>query len=1675
MDPSGPSSSNTVRNVARSNTRTYNQLRSILAEYKLRIDLTPELMARARALGRHPRVGAVAQIVRDIEDSLAPIPTVADKVTFHAMPEEDIIMVEASRDIRPNGLIVRHFNGEFTISQMTRYQAQNPTRRISVVVRALVMEQDDTGHVITVSLERLRSVWNGRSRLNEVKIDDSDEKACLFKVIGFYTTEIRRHGGCDTHHHTIVQYGAFKVLTLKSKNHNCLVACYAHNQKDKSKHKTIVKKLGLSISEKDNSDIEKLTKHYDLFTRVWIPTDKPTTPILAIGDSSKPIIDIMHHRDHFYYICDGCPVGTGQCFSYGEIREPMKDTKEVLRAAVQPPAETIYDSLESNDFTEIVDKVVNSTCNWYIDGGAGTGKTFLANLIADKIGRDRIAMTATTGIAACRIKGLTIDMFMATASRLKELQCNTVLIDEISMCDAHKMDDIIRFVTKYKVRIILVGDIMQLPPVDESLGAGWFFQSDYLRSNGPIKKVVLRKIRRTNDLEYAELCSRFRVGKPTGEDIRFMGTKYVQNANPENYGLFIASTNDVVNRHNVKMFAKVETTDVVNYPIHLKMDYTPQMVNLDEPAFKSKIEHLNETHNISLKSGVRVLATKNNHEIGYANGMLGEVLECNSEWVRVKFDLLDDAVNVAYITTKGVKKIEYSFMPLKMGYALTVHKAQGLTCNQTMLFDCSNMFAAGMYYTGITRVSCPDLLTLTGDIRNREGPAYKSFKPNKTALKYLSGEYVETMTEIFTNKYSDGENLYYHAAKKIEALNSAKKSPAHPFSAYYYDFETAEGEDGNIKPYQCTYAKCHGASKRENEEMAPTRRENEEGKFDSNPLYKPYEVGYHCDIPGYDKTNGAESVLERTVKDIIDMAMEFDKYIEKRYYTIRTIAKGRKGDVRGSDHYAEMRKGGRSLRTYANDSCPRFAAFNGARFDIWCVADAILNGHYFDSTKYVPDLVMKQGSMVSFRIINRENYCTILKSHDLCQVFPSTLSEACSSLLPEGSKGKIEFKDQIMDISRHRYKDWKSWTNEDWKKPREIEVYYEQESGKPLYQGFQLSRTERRHSIKKSFKYVPNEVIEYSIRDTDVLVELYKNLDVVVKEIAHGLSVWNFITIGSLTWYCAIQEAFRKLKVKTVGRKDSNFVGMTPIVNVTSAEASSSNATSAKTPAKEKPKINLYSCNKPMDDFIREGVYGGRSCPRVIFVEGLGYVYVDISGMYGSIQAKSKLPCGIPSWVEPNQIPNELKKITDFCNAPDGTGKRRDINDLSFTNCPTFWIGRVTFQENQHSLCPVVPMKTKKGTIYTLERRKAVITSLHAAMILLKGGKIYDCEQMIHFSSSTDYCAPWVEKCLEGKSKFKGTPKGSFYKLLANAFFGQCLKQDHKNDYKIVRREDQAINFDQKYDWNFTIVTSGDFDIMYGALKTHDLDFQTTRPPYCGAFILAYAQMMVQQILNIANPEEDPKLQPGPGDTDSLLIPLVCTERLRKPNKNGFVWFPAKEAQPGQLTDELMDTLLTKTDFVKKEDKALYEDKLAISYRWFSPCPKMLAVEFDDPIKPGVKYYKFRSKGISVNSLITKSNDNELMSAGVLFEYAPTYLNMLNTSLIGTGGLNTLMKDKIKRIGPGSVKKEDRNTEGGCKTLFKMQSSEMQRNILSKPWKGRKYIGDNITVPYGYVAKTNTP
>lgn len=350
-------------------------------------------------------------------------------------------------------------------------------------------------------------------------------------------------------------------------------------------------------------------------------------------------------------------------------------------------------------------------------GSAGTGKTTIIHHIRRYCVRENIEMgiTGTTGTAAILIEGKTLHSFLGIglgkhsptvladilfykfknkAKILQELR--VLIIDEVSMLHAELFTKISRFLSIVRkdnrpfggLQLILCGDFYQLPPVE-----GDFAFKSEVWEKLQLATHVLTKIYRQEDPRFQELLERSRVGELTDADMALLKkckhTVFPPGIQPTR----LFSVNAQVDRINDDAYAALQAEE---------KSYETLCPNKES---KTYIKSVGIPSTITLKVGAQVMVTRNSStDKQLVNGTRGIVTKLCPDSVIIQTKYGEKEITRHETTAENDPTISYKYMPLKLAWALTIHKGQGTTldCVEADLGD--SIFIKGQAYTALSRV-----------------------------------------------------------------------------------------------------------------------------------------------------------------------------------------------------------------------------------------------------------------------------------------------------------------------------------------------------------------------------------------------------------------------------------------------------------------------------------------------------------------------------------------------------------------------------------------------------------------------------------------------------------------------------------------------------------------------------------------------------------------------------------------------------------------------------------------------------------------------------------------------------------------------------------------------------------------------------------------------------------
>ncbi len=387
---------------------------------------------------------------------------------------------------------------------------------------------------------------------------------------------------------------------------------------------------------------------------------------------------------------------------------------------------------------KVFEVLENTSKNVFVTGRAGTGKSVLLEYFRSK-SKKAVAVVAPTGVAALNIGGQTIHSFFKIAPKLvekKKLDLNketklilenidTLVIDEISMVRVDLMDGIDYLLKKARgnslpfggAQVVMFGDLYQLSPVVEgrsladylesNYGGVYFFNAPVWQDNKPVI-YELRENFRQKDSDFKEVLDKIRSGRVDKETLAVLNEQ-VNKDIPESDVITMAPTNRLVNDINTRRLNRLEG---------------------QSSSFKARIEgELQKSafptdKNINLKEGAQVMMVKNDSQKRWVNGTIGKVSSISAGDVMVEIGGKEH-----FIESQTWSKIKYSYsqetksleeevvgkfvqLPIKLAWAVTIHKSQGKTYTSAVIDMGRGAFAHGQTYVALSRCQNLDKLYL---------------------------------------------------------------------------------------------------------------------------------------------------------------------------------------------------------------------------------------------------------------------------------------------------------------------------------------------------------------------------------------------------------------------------------------------------------------------------------------------------------------------------------------------------------------------------------------------------------------------------------------------------------------------------------------------------------------------------------------------------------------------------------------------------------------------------------------------------------------------------------------------------------------------------------------------------------------------------------------------------
>ncbi len=427
----------------------------------------------------------------------------------------------------------------------------------------------------------------------------------------------------------------------------------------------------------------------------------------------------------------------------------------------------------------------------FLTGKAGTGKTTFLRRLKQECPK-QMAVVAPTGVAAINAEGVTIhslfqlppQLFLPTDEARRQLfsemqmrankqrvlrNLELLVVDEVSMVRADLLDTIDAVLRHFKhrpnipfggVQLLVIGDLFQLSPVVREeewrllqpfYDGPYFFQARVFRELQPVY-IEFEHVYRQTNLEFLSILNEVRNNILTTESLRILNSRYVPD--------FKSNSHITLSTHN----SKVDAINQREMDALKGREYTYNATITD--TFPESMYPIDEQ--LVLKVGARVMFIKNDSssEKLYYNGKLGVVASLSKQAINV---LCDDGTevnvhnevweNIRYNADSGSDQVQteiigtFTHYPLRLAWAITIHKAQGLTFDQ-LIIDAEDAFAAGQVYVALSRCRSLEGLTLLTPIPTRaltNAREVLQFTANQDSLQTIEQNLQPAQKEYLTS------------------------------------------------------------------------------------------------------------------------------------------------------------------------------------------------------------------------------------------------------------------------------------------------------------------------------------------------------------------------------------------------------------------------------------------------------------------------------------------------------------------------------------------------------------------------------------------------------------------------------------------------------------------------------------------------------------------------------------------------------------------------------------------------------------------------------------------------------------------------------------------------------------------------------------------------------------
>ena len=407
----------------------------------------------------------------------------------------------------------------------------------------------------------------------------------------------------------------------------------------------------------------------------------------------------------------------------------------------------------TDEFAKAYELIENTNESFFVTGKAGTGKSTLLKYFRSVTDKN-VAVVAFTGLAAINVNGQTIHSFFGfpigfihpnAVKRNEEMSFllrsfDTIIVDEVSMIRADLMDAMDKSLRIHRgvqepfggIQMVFIGDMYQLPPIiDRDLydvygkyyKTPYFFSADVF-SFMKLPLINLERIHRQNDPEFIEILNNIRERKNLPKTLGRLNQNVSMDFKDISEGetVVLSTTNEKVREVNTFFLNKLQTT-AHSFVAFIDGDFDRKSFPTEETLF--------------FKEGAKVMFVKNDPDKQYVNGDIGIVskllpfsieVKCKGstfvvkkqKWEKIKYKYIPAEEEGEKGTVSKVVIGSFEQYPLRLAWAITVHKSQGQTYNSVFIDLHKGSFTSGQTYVALSRCKSLDGIKLQRPIKESD-------------------------------------------------------------------------------------------------------------------------------------------------------------------------------------------------------------------------------------------------------------------------------------------------------------------------------------------------------------------------------------------------------------------------------------------------------------------------------------------------------------------------------------------------------------------------------------------------------------------------------------------------------------------------------------------------------------------------------------------------------------------------------------------------------------------------------------------------------------------------------------------------------------------------------------------------------------------------------------------